>query len=57
MKNKIKSMIEAEGKESPLNDEKITDLLNQQGYRVARRTVTKYREQLRIPPARMRREA
>ena len=57
IKNKIKSMIEAEGKESPLNDEKITDLLNQQGYRVARRTVTKYREQLRIPPARMRREA
>lgn len=57
IKNKIKTMIEAEVKTSPLNDEKITELLNQQGYRVARRTVTKYREQLRIPPARMRREA
>ncbi|OYV87971.1 MAG: RNA polymerase sigma-54 factor, partial [Ignavibacteriae bacterium 37-53-5] len=57
IKNKIKSMIEAEEKSSPLNDEKITELLNQQGYRVARRTVTKYREQLRVPPARMRREA
>ncbi len=57
IKNKIKSMIEAEEKSSPLNDEKITELLNQHGYKVARRTVTKYREQLRIPPARMRREA
>ena len=57
IKNKIKNMIEAEEKTSPLNDEKITELLNQQGYRVARRTVTKYREQLKVPPARMRREA
>ncbi len=57
IKNKIKSMIEAEEKNSPLNDEKITELLNHQGYKVARRTVTKYREQLRLPPARMRREA
>lgn len=57
IKNKIKSMIESEEKATPLNDEKITELLNQQGYKVARRTVTKYREQLRIPPARMRREA
>ncbi len=57
IKNKIKSMIEAEAKTTPLNDEKITELLNQHGYKVARRTVTKYREQLRIPPARMRREA
>ncbi len=57
IKNKIKSMIETEEKNSPLNDEKITELLNQYGYKVARRTVTKYREQLRIPPARMRREA
>ena len=55
IKNKIKSMIESEEKNKPLNDEKITELLNQQGYKVARRTVTKYREQLRIPPARMRR--
>lgn len=53
IKNKIKAMIEAE--EKPLNDEKITELLNQQGYKVARRTVTKYREQLKISPARMRR--
>jgi len=57
IKNKIKSMIDAEEKNKPLNDEKITELLKLQGYRVARRTVTKYREQLKIPPARMRREA
>ncbi len=57
IKNKIKAMIEAEEKTNPLNDEKITDILNQQGYKVARRTVTKYREQLRIAPARMRRES
>jgi len=55
IKNKIKAMVEAEEKSKPLNDEKITELLNQQGYKVARRTVTKYREQLRISPARMRR--
>lgn len=55
IKNKIKAMIENEDKSQPLNDERITELLNQQGYKVARRTVTKYREQLRIPPARMRR--
>ncbi len=57
IKNKIKSMIESEEKSSPLNDEKITEILNQQGYRVARRTVTKYREHLKIAPARMRRES
>ncbi len=55
IKNKIKAMIESEEKNKPLNDEKITEILNQQGYKVARRTVTKYREQLRVPPARMRR--
>ncbi|MGC8594186.1 MAG: RNA polymerase factor sigma-54 [Candidatus Kryptoniota bacterium] len=55
IKNKIKLLIESEDKSQPLNDEKITNLLNQQGYKVARRTVTKYREQLKIPPARMRR--
>ncbi len=53
IKNKIKAMIDSEA--APLNDEKITELLNQQGYKVARRTVTKYREQLKISPARMRR--
>ena len=39
-----------------LTDEKLMDLLNEKGYNIARRTVAKYREQLNIPVARMRKE-
>jgi RNA polymerase sigma-54 factor len=39
-----------------LNDDKIADILKQEGIRIARRTVAKYREQLGLPIARMRRK-
>ncbi len=54
IKELIKEMIEGEGKRSPLSDDKIAHLLNKQGIHIARRTVAKYREALRIPVARLR---
>ncbi len=52
----IQRMIAQEDKRNPLSDQKIAELLAQQGFKIARRTVTKYREQLGIPVARLRRE-
>ena len=48
--------IEEENKKRPLTDEKLAKLLLEKGYPIARRTVAKYREQLDIPVARMRKE-
>ena len=48
--------IEAEDKRKPLADEKLGKLLNDKGYNIARRTVAKYREQLGIPVARLRKQ-
>ncbi|MEI6311333.1 MAG: RNA polymerase factor sigma-54 [Bacteroidota bacterium] len=48
--------ISVENKKKPLSDEKLTQILNQAGYNIARRTVAKYREQLNIPVARLRKE-
>ncbi|HUX57750.1 MAG TPA: RNA polymerase factor sigma-54 [Bacteroidales bacterium] len=48
--------IENEQKRRPLTDERLTDILQEKGYQIARRTVAKYREQLNIPVARLRRE-
>lgn len=48
--------IEKENKRSPLNDDRLTDLLREAGFAVARRTVAKYREQLGYPTARLRRK-
>lgn len=45
-----------EDKRKPLTDEKLTEILQEKGYQIARRTVAKYREQLNIPVARMRKE-
>ncbi|MBS1560007.1 MAG: RNA polymerase factor sigma-54 [Bacteroidetes bacterium] len=56
IKQKIKDMIDAESKVKPLSDDKLAKDLKKLGYNVARRTVAKYREQLRIPVARLRRE-
>lgn len=50
----LKEMIEAEDKKQPLPDEKLCELLQQKGYPIARRTVAKYREQLGLPVARLR---
>ena len=51
----IKDIIDKEDKRNPLSDQKIADMLKDQGIQVARRTVTKYREQGGILPAKMRR--
>lgn len=56
IKQKIKELIDAESKGKPLSDDKIGKDLKKLGYNVARRTVAKYREQLRIPVARLRKE-
>ena len=48
--------MDAEDKGKPLTDEELVEVLNQKGYKVARRTVAKYREQLNIPIARLRKE-
>ena len=48
--------IEAEDKQKPLNDDALAEVLREKGYLIARRTIAKYREQLNIPVARLRRE-
>jgi RNA polymerase sigma-54 factor len=52
----IKNIIDSENKKKPLTDDEIASLLNKDGYNIARRTVAKYRENLSIPIARMRKE-
>ena len=52
----IESIISKEDKTKPLSDQKIAQMLEAQGFQIARRTVTKYREQLNIPVARLRKE-
>ena len=56
VKSIIAAMIEKEDKTDPLTDQSITETLKKQGYRIARRTVSKYRMQLGLPVARLRRE-
>jgi RNA polymerase sigma-54 factor len=56
VKKILSDAIEGEDKRNPLTDEKLMELLNEKGYNIARRTVAKYREQLNLPVARMRKE-
>ena len=56
VKNELKKIIEKEDKTKPLSDDKLVKILNDDGYNLARRTVAKYREQLSIPVARLRKE-
>jgi RNA polymerase sigma-54 factor len=56
VKKILTDLISAESKKKPLSDEKLTQMLNEKGYNIARRTVAKYREQLDIPVARLRRQ-
>lgn len=51
----LRSLIENEDKAKPLNDDRLAALMQQQGYNIARRTIAKYREQMGIPVARLRR--
>lgn len=52
----LNEIIGAENKRKPFSDEHLTDMLVEKGYNIARRTVAKYREQLNIPVARLRKE-
>jgi RNA polymerase sigma-54 factor len=56
VKKRVKDIIATEPPQDPMNDDKIADILRQEGIRIARRTVAKYREQLGLPIARMRRK-
>jgi RNA polymerase sigma-54 factor len=56
VKKILSDLIEGENKKHPLSDERLTELLQEKGYNIARRTVAKYREQLNIPVARLRKE-
>ncbi|AKP52099.1 RNA polymerase factor sigma-54 [Cyclobacterium amurskyense] len=56
VKSVLNKMVDEEDKKKPLSDDKLVKLLNQKGYNIARRTVAKYREQLQIPVARLRKE-
>ena len=56
VKKILSNLIEAESKRKPLSDEILTEMLQEKGYNIARRTVAKYREQLNIPVARLRKE-
>jgi RNA polymerase sigma-54 factor len=56
IKRILQDCIDNEEKRRPLTDEKLTDILQDKGYQIARRTVAKYREQLNIPVARLRKE-
>lgn len=56
VKKILSDLISAENKKKPLSDQHLTKQLNERGYNIARRTVAKYREQLDIPVARLRKE-
>jgi len=56
IKNILQQCIDNEDKRHPLTDETLMDILNSKGYRIARRTVAKYREMLNIPVARLRKQ-
>lgn len=56
VKQSLKDMIDNEDKSKPLSDDKLEKLLKAKGYNIARRTVAKYREQMNIPVARLRKE-
>lgn len=55
IKQLLKECVEHENKENPYNDDELADILREKGYPIARRTVAKYRQQLNIPTARLRR--
>lgn len=56
VKNVVQNIVDNENKDKPLSDQAIADLLKEDGYKVARRTVSKYREKLNIPVARLRKQ-
>ncbi|MBN1586324.1 MAG: RNA polymerase sigma-54 factor, partial [Candidatus Omnitrophica bacterium] len=51
----LRKAIDAESKTKPLSDQQLIEILRKQGFQLARRTVAKYREEMRIPPSHLRR--
>jgi RNA polymerase sigma-54 factor len=56
IKKILQNCLDSEDKRHPLTDDRLAEILNEKGYHIARRTIAKYREQLNIPVARMRKE-
>ena len=56
VKTRLKNLIDSEDKQNPIGDEELTNKLNNEGFKIARRTITKYREQMKYPTARLRRK-
>jgi len=56
IKQVLKEIVEDEDKQHPMNDQKLVELLQQKGYPLSRRTVAKYRDQMNVPVARLRRQ-
>ena len=56
VKSRLQKIVDDENKEKPLSDEELAKKLREQGIEIARRTIVKYRQQLRIAAARLRRE-
>ena len=56
LKKALQECVDAEDKRKPLTDDQLVEEMTRRGYKVARRTIAKYRDQLNIPKARMRRE-
>ncbi|MFC1692979.1 RNA polymerase factor sigma-54 [Candidatus Latescibacterota bacterium] len=56
VKEKLRLLIEEENHKKPLSDQKITDILNEQSISISRRAIAKYRDELQIPPARLRKQ-
>ncbi|MBO5805935.1 MAG: RNA polymerase sigma-54 factor, partial [Tidjanibacter sp.] len=56
IKTILQQCIDEEDKRHPLTDEALMNILNERGYHIARRTVAKYREMLKIPVARLRKQ-
>ena len=56
IKKILETVVKDENKKKPLTDDKLAKMLKEKGYPIARRTVAKYREQLGIPVARLRKE-
>ncbi len=56
VKKRLKEIIDTENKQNPIKDEELTKILNKEGYKIARRTIAKYREELKFPTARLRRK-
>lgn len=56
VKQKLREVIDSEDKSAPITDDELVEILRKNGYTIARRTVAKYREQLGIPVARLRRQ-